>query len=221
MKGYIYLIENKINGKKYVGKTYNTIEQRWRTHLKDCVRFVNRPLYQAIVKYGSNSFLVSELEFCENPEEREIYWIQYYNTYRDGYNATLGGDGKLYFSYSDEEVIEKYKELLSIIEVAKFFNCSTNTISVRLKNNNIEVAAGGSVYNSKRTWKTQKVNQYSLENEFLRSFDSYHQGALWLIENNYTKGQPKHIVANISKVCRGIENRKQTYGFIWKMQEDI
>jgi hypothetical protein len=30
MKGYIYLIENKINDKKYVGKTYLSIEERWK-----------------------------------------------------------------------------------------------------------------------------------------------------------------------------------------------
>ena len=42
------------------------------------------------------------------------------------------------------------------------------------------------------------------------------QAAEWLIKNNYTQGQIKHIVSNISKNIRGIENRKQAYGFIWK-----
>ncbi len=46
MKGYIYLIENKINDKKYVGKTYRKIELRWKEHIKEVEKgnFLNRPL---------------------------------------------------------------------------------------------------------------------------------------------------------------------------------
>ena len=35
---YIYLITNKINGKQYVGKTENTIDERWREHCNDYQR---------------------------------------------------------------------------------------------------------------------------------------------------------------------------------------
>ena len=33
--GYIYLITNKINNKKYVGKTELSIKARWKQHIKD------------------------------------------------------------------------------------------------------------------------------------------------------------------------------------------
>ena len=65
MKGYIYLIENKINGKKYIGKTYSSIEKRWKEHIKDRTRF-DRPLYRAMNKYGIENFSIQELEYCEN-----------------------------------------------------------------------------------------------------------------------------------------------------------
>jgi len=65
---------------------------------------------------------------------------------------------------------------------------------------------------------SKRVDQYSLEEEYIQSFDSYSEAARWLIENNLTTAHTKHIVTNISKVCRGIENRKQSYGFGWKLQ---
>lgn len=123
IKGYIYLVENKINDKKYVGKTYGTIEKRWNEHIKDSKRNnkQHRPLYRAIRKYGVENFFISELEYVDNCEEREIYWINFYDCYKNGYNATLGGDGKTYFEHSDKDIIEKYKELKTVKDVALFF----------------------------------------------------------------------------------------------------
>lgn len=207
MKGYIYLIENKINEKKYIGKTYLNIEKRWKQHCNDSRRF-NRPLYQAMEKYGIENFSIKEIEYCDNLEEREKYWISFYDSYHNGYNATLGGDGKTYFEYSDEEVISKYKELGSVKDVASYFNCDPETIRIRLKNNGINTSLIPKMY--------KKVYQYDLNNNYIQSFESISAAASWLIENNFSKGQIKHIVSNISKNIRNIENRKQAYGFIWK-----
>jgi hypothetical protein len=46
-------------------------------------------------KYGIENFDIKEIECVDNKElsEREMYWIKYYNTYYDGYNATKGGEG--------------------------------------------------------------------------------------------------------------------------------
>ena len=75
---------------------------------------------------------------------------------------------------------------------------------------------GGDIYSEKRNWKAKKVLQLTLQGKIVQGFDSMKQAAEWLIENNYTSGQVKHIVSNISKTIRGIEHRKQAYGFIWK-----
>lgn len=97
--GYIYCITNKINGKKYVGKTESTIEKRFTEHCKDYKRkrCEKRPLYSAFKKYGIDNFEITELEKVFDSAElcnREIYWIKELNTYSNGYNATLGGDSK-------------------------------------------------------------------------------------------------------------------------------
>ena len=101
MFGYIYKITNKVNGKAYVGKTTDTVQVRWKEHLKDFKRkrCANRPLYRAIRKYGIDAFNVETLEKVklENLSERETYWIEHFHTYTDGYNATSGGDGKVLY----------------------------------------------------------------------------------------------------------------------------
>ena len=220
MIGRIYLIENQVNHKQYIGKTYNSIAERWKEHCKDYqkARCEKRPLYEAMNKYGIENFTVELIEETDNLEEREKYWVAYYDSYRNGYNATLGGDGRPYFEYSDEEVIKKFYELRNIKEVAEFFHCCTDTISLRLKNNNIDTKQF-QFYSQKRHWTTKSIDQYSLQGEYLQTFETLTAAAQWVIDNNYSSGQIKHIVGNISKSARGIEGRSHAYGFIWKKLE--
>ena len=220
MTGRIYLIENQINHKQYVGKTYNSIEERWREHCRDYKKAhcEKRPLYEAMNKYGIENFTIKLIEETDNLEEREKYWVAYYDSYHNGYNATIGGDGRPYFEYSDAEVIQKFYELKNIKEVAKFFNCCTDTISLRLKNNNID-ATQFKIYSQKRFWTTKSIDQYSLQGEYIQTFETLTAAAQWIIDNNYSSGQIKHIVGNISKNARGIEGRSHAYGFIWKKLE--
>lgn len=96
----IYVITNLINSKQYVGKTVYSIEKRWKEHCLDYQRTEinqHRPLYNAMQKYGIDNFHIDILE--ENiPEEqlndKEKFWISKLDTYYNGYNATLGGDGQ-------------------------------------------------------------------------------------------------------------------------------
>ena len=95
--GYIYKITNIINGKLYIGQTRKTIEERFQAHLKNAKNHVNRYLYDAMNKYGYDNFILSLIEECDDNllDEREIYWIAFYNTTDKnlGYNMTIGGGG--------------------------------------------------------------------------------------------------------------------------------
>lgn len=62
----------------------------------------------AFHKYGVDNFIFEVLEECKQEElnEKEQYWIKYFDTFENGYNLTLGGDGTL--KYSIEAIYEDY-----------------------------------------------------------------------------------------------------------------
>ncbi len=92
----IYKYTNKINGNSYIGQSIN-IEQRYQQHLFDAKNLATRKgtaIDKAIAKYGIENFTFEILEECpkEQLNEREKYWINFYDTYNNGYNLTSGGD---------------------------------------------------------------------------------------------------------------------------------
>lgn len=98
----IYLIENQINRKKYVGQTIGTIKNRWIHHVSDSKNTIrpkkyNYPLYRAFRKYGLENFTIKEIDKAktfEELDEKEIYWIKSYKCFsKFGYNLTEGGHG--------------------------------------------------------------------------------------------------------------------------------
>lgn len=90
----IYKYQNKINGKVYIGQS-NNIEHRQKQHLYDSSQRSERAtgVDVAIKKYGIENFDFTILEECpiDLLDEREIYWINYYDSYHNGYNRTPGG----------------------------------------------------------------------------------------------------------------------------------
>lgn len=93
----IYIIENKDNGKRYVGKTtLSDPYDRWRQHKYNAKsKWNDMVIGRAINKYGVDNFTFYVIETCDDNDvdERETYWIKKFNTYYDGYNSTLGGEG--------------------------------------------------------------------------------------------------------------------------------
>lgn len=95
-KSGIYCIENTVSSKKYIGQSVN-VNNRWRQHRnelnKNC--HFNDYLQKSWNKHGESCFRFYVLEYCneEDLDEREIYYIELYNTLnRDyGYNLKTGG----------------------------------------------------------------------------------------------------------------------------------
>ena len=92
----IYLHKNKTTGKCYVGQTCKKLESRWGKDGSNYTKNNNLKFYNAIQKYGWNDFEHYILATCNNLEEAyelEQYYINEFDTYKNGYNSTMGGAG--------------------------------------------------------------------------------------------------------------------------------
>lgn len=93
----IYIIKNIVNDKVYIGQSVN-IDARWIVH-KSLGRPNTKPaafktkIYPVMRDLGVENFYLEILELCPFYEldDREIYWIHKYDSYRNGYNMTEGG----------------------------------------------------------------------------------------------------------------------------------
>lgn len=114
----IYKIENKINHKVYIGQSIN-ITDRWRNHrsaYKDTSdKAYEAHLYRSMRKYGIENFDFSIVEECLPSElnERERYWVSYYDSFFNGYNLTLGGDGATGGNVDKEKIKGIINDLLN------------------------------------------------------------------------------------------------------------
>lgn len=127
MKKAIYKITNKLNNKVYIGQSVNP-ENRWLNHKSDTKTYIGRALH----KYGQENFIFEILEWTEDYNTRERYWISYYNSYGvKGYNLTAGGEGQ---QRIDDIILNMIRNdilnsELTMYEIAKIYNVSTSTVS--------------------------------------------------------------------------------------------
>lgn len=108
--GQIYRIKNLENGKRYIGQTRNYFinhgkyrsfgyEKRFKDHISEALNNVKKKqcykLNCAIRKYGKEKFHVKLIRTCpvEKLDEYEIKYIKKYDSYKNGYNLTKGGNG--------------------------------------------------------------------------------------------------------------------------------
>ena len=197
---YIYQIVNDINDKVYVGKTEFSIEKRFKEHCSDAFkeRSEKRPLYSAMRKYGIEHFYIELIEETDNPEEREIYWIEQLGSFKHGYNATQGGDGRRYIDYN--LVLRVFREVHKIKKTADILGYDEHTVG-RIVNQANEIvktpAEVGKEYG-------KPIAQYSKSKELIAVFNN-------VAEAGRAINKPR---AHISECANG--KRQTAYGFMWK-----
>lgn len=215
MTGYIYKITNLINGTLYIGKTVDTIKERWNQHKSESCkeRAKNRPLYRAINKYGIENFTIEVIEEVDIKElsKREIYWIGYYDTYNNGYNATLGGDGAILYDYN--LIIDLIQQNCRTEEICSILGCCPDVVRMVAKRNNLSIARKPDCIKN-----GQKVMQFDKKGNYIQSFPSYAAAAQWLEDNGYVSGHLNGVRSHIGDVCKG--KRKTAYKFVWKDELD-
>ena len=94
-KMIIYKATNKMNGKIYIGKTTTSLKQRMSEH-KRRSKSSKTGFHSAIQKYGFNNFdfeIIFECDDIKILNQKEIELISLYDTIKNGYNRSVGGDG--------------------------------------------------------------------------------------------------------------------------------
>lgn len=144
---YIYKYTSPSN-KVYIGQTCQTREQRAGRdgrQYRGCTHF-----YNAIQKYGYNNFKYEVVESgltATEADEREKYWISYYNScYKEyGYNISSGGQNK------KGEVLPETRKKLS--EALKGKNHLTHEQAIELSSKGVEARRKNGFYVSPETRK--------------------------------------------------------------------
>jgi len=93
--GIIYCATNLLNNKKYIGQTQRKLERRISEHISAASRNSEFAIHQAINKYGKENFewvILGEANSQDELDEKECYWIKYFDSYNHGgYNCAIGG----------------------------------------------------------------------------------------------------------------------------------
>lgn len=204
--GYIYKITNTLNDKVYIGQTIKTVQKRFTQHKNNSNKeyFSQIVLYKAFNKYGIENFICEEIEEVPNDklDEREKYWIEYYDSYFNGYNSTLGGRTTQLYNWDTDDIIEKYMILKSARAVAKEIGCDHSTIDRILNENGV-----------KRFTPSQQQSKplYFKKKDEIHHFETTREAAEWLIENGITKMTNPNLVRQ--EITSRIRNNKKYFGF--------
>jgi hypothetical protein len=216
--GIIYKIQNKINKKVYIGQTIKKngfksrycckgegIERVYKYHKKlkeNNDKSFNSHLYNSIEKYTFESFEVIEIfDVAFSKDElniKEQCWIQYYNSFKNGYNQTSGGEGTTGHSALR----------------GKDNPTSRKIVQLDLKGNYI------------KTWDymTQAINELNVDKaSMIRSCKDKHcsaSGFLWVYDDEYDMNKIyKHIPKR--KTTKEVYKLDKNYNIIEKYNSSI
>ena len=214
----IYKIENLLNHKIYIGQAIN-IKQRWINHKKSKD---NCAIHLAFKKYGIDNFSFEVIEECpiELLDEREIYWIQQFNSFENGYNMTLGGGGSLKKAvqcYNEQG--EFIKEYSSISEAALDTNTTSEKIISVCQHYPQRFFAGEyqwkyssddeTIIMPRKKQMSREIYQFDVKGIFIQKFNSITEAA-------------KQLNIDKSKICACCNGRQKTaYGYQWSYTSDI
>lgn len=189
----IYKITNKINGKCYVGKSIN-IYHRWIEH-KSSSREIKDggdkyAIHCAIRKYSIENFSFEIIEECplEQLDEKEKYWIEYYDSYKNGYNKTHGGDGRLKYDYS--HIYELWNKGYTNKEICEKLKCDNQTV-------------------------TRAFRLYDISEEEVRSRSNYYQKKPIVAIDIITKKSLK-IFSSVRECCMFFHGNLKQIGGLYK-----
>lgn len=213
--GYIYKATCKTTNQIYIGKSQSSVQERWKEHCRSAFLpshgDYNFPFHRAIRKYGPEDFeieVIDEVSDSEILKQKEKEWIVKYDSYHNGYNATLGGDGNCRYNY--EAICDYYlNNGYSLKLTCQHFGVYDQVVYKALASQNIDYKNLQPMI--KKTYNKGKKYIYCVELD--KKFSTMKE-----IDNFL--GKTAH--PNIRRALNGIT--KKAYGYTWKeidIEDDI
>ena len=177
----IYKITNNINNHCYIGQSIH-IEKRWQEHQTkyNWEREFKKPLYLAFQKYGLENFSFEVIEECQ-PSQLDIkekYWIDYYNSYQNGYNMTCGGESNFGDNHPGHKLTEK-----DVVDIrTRYANLERKKDVYLLYNQRIGESGFSKIWKGE-TWKNIMPEVYTEENKKYHAKNTGNSGS----QNGRTK----------------------------------
>ena len=228
----IYKITNQVNGKVYIGQSVR-IKQRWSQHKAEAKENRrNTLLYNAMRKYGIENFTFEVIEECsqEQLNEREIYWISYYDSFNKekGYNMTPGGSEPSKANpqeicdlwdqgYCVSDIYEKLEGKVGHTTIQNYLQEYTNYSSaesnrrggIKAHNKAVESGKFQNVLDNKHERSYESVKQYDLWGNYIATYSSQAEAERQTGINRETIGWVMH------------GKRQQAGGYQWLTEGQI
>lgn len=204
---FIYKIYNNINNKIYIGKTTRTLGTRFYEHRRDSQNPQRgSKIHSAMKKYGCEHFFLEKIEECsvEELNKKEKYWISFYDSFNNGYNNTLGGDGISLPEEKINNIRRLWLEGKNCQEISKELNLPHSTVYHRICNYDDYSKEENYLRALKNIRK--KVIQYNELGEKIKIFNSINEA---MREVGASKG------TNITEACK---NHTKCKGYYWTFE---
>ncbi len=199
IKGIIYKYTSP-SGKIYIGQTINE-QKRRNTFLNINLRYGGLKIDNARKKYLPENFsyeVIYEEWFINTDDsisvldEKEIYYISLYNSYKEGYNSTLGGYTSTGFYPNEETRIKMSESAKKVVHTEEW----SQNISKGLKGYKQTKEHTEKINATK---KRKKVNKFDLEGNLLCSYESIKEAA---DANHTTRNRISEVIHNIKKTYK-------------------
>ncbi len=199
---WIYCIENKINGKKYIGYTINP-NVRWKRHKLSALKSTNQYIHKAIRYYGADNFWFRCISYAFTKEDGLAYEMEMIKLYKSnnkkyGYNLTEGGAGNFGHKHT-----EKTKKLLSNL-AKKRIGPLNSFYGKNHKQNTIENTRGENNKQSKLTEQSviKLVNLYYTGNFTEQDLANIFNVKRQTVNDIFRRKRWKHIPIDIVKLSK-------------------
>lgn len=250
-EGYIYLITNKINGKKYVGQTRTTIEKRYKEHKRNSMHSKgknSKPLYIDIQKYGKENFYIESLceiessdinELVSKLNQKEKEFIAKLNTIKpNGYNVHRASNNKYVLGHPTNVPLYKFDSDGNFIEYFSSMGEAQISLGVTIINKKMrEACNSGFLYKGFRWSYNNTYNSDYLKNKIeicqergtsrSKKVFQFDLDGNFIKEWNSIREAAKNISnskcnAKISPISSVCKGKMtQAYGYIWSYNKNV